>query len=122
VAALVTLHGCVANPLAAAKTIDQKAYALYGTFMAFEEVGATIVQAPAVPEVVKAAIRKADRIAKPVADSLLSALKQYVVIQQQLAVGATTNDKLAIATANLEKWVRDAEPLIQDLVKAVGGK
>lgn len=123
VALLIVLQGCANNPITAAKTIDQKAYALYGTFVVFEEQAVAIVVSPATPSTVKDAIRKADNIAKPVADGLLVAVRQYLVVQRQLAAGTTTNDKLAIATANLEKWVTQGEPAIRNLVVAVvGGK
>lgn len=116
------IQGCTTSPLTAGKTLDQKAYALYGTFVVFEEQAASLIKLSTTPDSVKEAIRKADRTAKPVADELSRAVRQYLIIQRELSAGTTTNDKLVIATANLEKWVRDATPLIESLVKAVGGK
>jgi hypothetical protein len=116
------ISACQSNPLSAAQSPDQKAYALYGTFVVFEEQAAVLVRSPSTPAEVKSAIRKADAVAKPVVDNLLGAARQYVSIQMQLKSGATSADRLQIATANLQKWVADATPLINSLVSAVGGK
>jgi hypothetical protein len=120
--AATALSACTANPISAAQTPDQKAYALYGTFVVFEEQAASLIRNVSTPDSVKTVIRKADMAAKPVVEDLLSAARQYLQVQTQLKTGATTADKLQIATANLQKWVTDATPLIADLVLAVGSK
>ena len=124
VAALISviLSGCHSNPLTVAQTPEEKAYALYGTFVVFEEQAAIVIKQAATPVDAKTAIRKADAAAKPVADALLAAVREYILIKGELAAGTTTNDKLVLATANLNKWVAQATPLIQALVISVGGK
>lgn len=116
------VSACQTNPVAHAQTIDQKAYALYGTFVVFEEQAAVIIRQPSVPGDVRGAIRKADAAAKPVADKLVDAAHQYTVIKIELEAGTNSNEKMIIATANLEKWIHDAQPLIEELVRSVGGK
>jgi hypothetical protein len=116
------LSGCKSTPVSEAKTVDAKAYALYGTFVAIEEQASVLVQSTATPIDVKIAIRKADSAVKPVADALLAASREYLRIKAEVAAGQTSADKLALATVNLERWVKEATPLINNLIAAVGGK
>lgn len=120
--ALVSLEGCgAANPVKAAQTVDQKAYAIYGEFTVAEEQAAIFVHsADATPEF-KSAIKSADAAAKPVVDAMLAAVLEVTAIRAQLSEGATTEAKLAIATANLQKWVDDAVPLVAALRSAFKG-
>lgn len=118
----LALVGCSVNPLKTAVTPSQKAFAVYGTFVAYEEQGAVIVQNATVPDSVKAAIRAADAKAKPAADSLLSAAREVIAVQSEIAAGTSTSDKLAIVNANLSQWIKDATPIVDNLVAAVGAK
>lgn len=120
--ALPLLTGCGSNPQKSVQELDTRAYALYGTFVVFEEQAALIIKQPATPANVKAMIRSSDAAAKPVADALLVSVKEYLRIKEELDAGTTTNDKLVIATANLEKWVLAATPVIQQLVMSVRSK
>jgi len=122
VAAVAALSACgTLNPLSHAQTLQQKAYAQYGVFVVIEEQAAAIVQEPTVPASAKQAVARADAVAKPVADKLLAAILAVDQIREDIRAGRTTEDKLVIATANLQKWYDEVVPLLNDLVAAVKG-
>lgn len=110
-----------ANPSAVAQTGEQQAYALYGQFIIAEEAAATIAEDPATPQAAKESIAQADQAAKDVADDLLAASRQVLTIRSQISQGKSTEDKLTIALANLDKWVADAKPKIENLTKSLTG-
>lgn len=112
---------CATNPVATASTVDQKTYAIYGEFVVFEEIGAQLVQASTTPAAAVSAIKAADKVAKPVMDSLLAAELLTSQIRVQLAAGTTTQDKLDTAMTQLSSWVSQATPLVNNLVTAVKG-
>lgn len=58
-------------------SLASKADAAYGSFVASEQAGATLIQSPAVSDSVKAGIQAADAKAKPAADALLAAILAY---------------------------------------------
>lgn len=112
--------GCASiNPITAAKTLEQKVYATYGTFVVFETQAAELVKAPDVPAEVKALIKQADAAAKPAADAMFDAAVQLVKIKADLEAGQTTEERVLIATQNLNRWYLEAEPRILALITAV---
>ncbi len=122
VVAAFALSACgTLNPLSHAQTLQQKAYAQYGVFVVVEERAAAVVQDATVPASAKQAVARADAVAKPVADKLLATILAVDQIQADLAAGKTTEDKLVIATADLQKWYDEVVPLISGLVAAVKG-
>ena len=116
------IYACTTiNPISKAETIEQKAYATYGTFVIFEEQAAKLVSSGTLPDNVSLAIIEADERAKGVADSLLDATMEFIKIKSQLAAGETTQEQLDIAVANLDSWINRAVPLINSLGTAVEG-
>lgn len=109
------------NPLSHAQTAEQKAYALYGEFVVVEEQAAAAVQDPAVPSNVRHAIAAADAAAKPVADELLKTAAVVKGIREDLAAGKTTEEKLVVATANLQRWYTELSQQLPRLADAVRG-
>jgi hypothetical protein len=124
VLALVAVAGCKAltAPVEVAQTPEQKAYALYGTFVVFEEAAASIATDATTATAIKNIIKKADATAKPAADALLASARQVITIQTQLADGKTPEEKLDVATKNLAGWITDAKPKILALQCAVNPK
>lgn len=111
--------GCASlNPVKAANTSEQKAYALYGSFVIFEEQAAKLYQSPTASARVKAALRAADAAAKPVADKLLDATQAVLAIRVEIAAGTSTTDKLVIALQNLDRYITEAGPKIKALGNA----
>lgn len=121
VLALAVVGGCktLSAPFQAAETPEQKAYALYGTFVVFEEVAASVATDPATPVAVKNAIKAADAEAKPDADSMISAARLVIKVQAQIAAGTTPDQQLEIVNENLVGWVTEAQPKIVALQCAV---
>lgn len=109
------------NALAAANTRDQKAYAVYGTFVVIEEQAATLVTSPATPAALRAAIRSADAKAKPTADTLKKALVQYDAAFAAVKAGASSDTALGVAAANLDLWITQATTDVNTLVNIVKG-
>lgn len=120
VAVALLLSACgTLNPLSHAQTAEQKAYALYGEFVVVEEQAAAVVGDSSVPSTFRAAIVNADSAAKPVADSLLDAAVAAKSVRDDLAQGKSTDEKVAIATANLLQWYAALSEKLANLVSAV---
>lgn len=117
--AVLAVAGCLANPIREAQTLEQKAFATYGEFVIYEELAANLVQDPAMPANLKAALAKADAVAKPIADNGLTLIHTYDEIAAQVNAGTSGADKLAIATADLQSWINQATPAVKDLIQAV---
>ncbi len=118
--ALLFMQGCatITAPYRAAETAEQKAFALYGTFVVFEERGAAVINDQRIDIDIRRAIQRADLAAKPVADSTIEAALEVQRIREQLD---TDEDKLVTVTRNLEGWVDRFEPLVTNLITAVRG-
>lgn len=116
------LPGCgTTSAVKQAETPEQKAYALYGTYVIFQEKAAELVQDSTTPEDVKRALREADRIAYPVAESLVDAVLEVEAIRQQVSTGMTSEEKLTIAISNLSTIYFSAAPKLLAVVAAVRG-
>lgn len=111
--------GCASNPVNAAQDTEQRAYAVYGSFVIMEEQGARLVSDPNIPVRIKIAIQGADAKAKPSADGLLKALNDFLTAKATLATGATASDPLSVASANLNTWITQATTDTQGLIAAV---
>lgn len=119
---LLFIAGCQnANPVKAAETTEQRAYASYGTFVIFQEKAADLVEQPGLSNGVKLRIINAEAAAKPVADNLLDAYTEFLVIKAQFDAGETTQDKLVIASNNLDGWVTQLAPLVNELIRNLKG-
>lgn len=122
VVAAFALSACgTLNPLSHAQTVEQKAYGLYGEFVVVEEQAAVAVQDAAVPQNVRASIAAADAAAKPVADELLKSAAIVKGIRDDLASGHSTEEKLVVATASLQRWYTELSQQLPRLAAAVRG-
>jgi hypothetical protein len=118
----LALPGCgTTSAVKQAETPEQKAYALYGTYVIFQEKAAELVQDTATPESVKQDLREADKVAYPVAESLVDAVLEVEAIRQQISTGLTTEEKLTIAIQNLSTIYFTAAPKLLAVVAAVKG-
>ncbi len=114
--------GCVTwNPVAKAQTSEQKAYALYGSFVVAEEAAAKLYVDPNIPQGVKSALRAADAVGKPVADALIDLAEEVFAIRLDVEAGKTGEEKLAIAVANLDRYITESVPKLNALVNALRG-
>lgn len=68
----------IENPVAAAQTLDQRAYALIHTYAAVLEEATDVIADPATPRMVKDPLVRAERIATPAIETLGIAAGAYV--------------------------------------------
>jgi hypothetical protein len=117
---LAAWGGCTSNPFKTAETAEQTADALYGTYAIAQVQGERILKDAAISDEVKRPIAEAMVAAQGPANSFQDALIQYSAVSAQLAAGTTTQDKLVIAQQNVDHWLAEAKPLIDQLIAAVG--
>lgn len=116
---LTALAACSVNPHKTAQTIEQQGDAVYGELVIAKEQGAKILQDATVSDAVKRPIAQLIVKSKPVTDNLQSSIVLYARVKADVATGASTEEKLAIVNRELAGWIAQAQPLINDLVKAV---
>jgi hypothetical protein len=107
--ALAALPACAAvkapdlpNPVAAAHTADQKAYAVLASYAAVLEEATDIVRDPAAPLALKQALVRAERVATPAAETLRIALVGYLRARadyEAIARDRPTHERAAAALA-----------------------
>jgi hypothetical protein len=68
----------ISNPVDAAQTPDQRAYALLGSYAALVETATDIVRDPSVPIEAKRALGRAEAVATPTAQALEAAFAAYL--------------------------------------------
>lgn len=115
------------NPAAAARTLDQRAYALLGAYAAILEEATDIVRDPAAPLAFKRALGQAERAATPVAETLEIALAGYLRARAEFAAASDETQPvlqraaatLDIAARHLSQAAAAAEAPIQELEQLV---
>ena len=110
-----------ANPIGAAETAEQRAYAAYGTFVIFQEKAADLAEDANIPRGVKLRIIAAEERAKPVAESLLDAYTEFLVIKAEFDAGETTEQRVITASNQLNNWITRLAPLVNELIRNVKG-
>jgi hypothetical protein len=109
------------NPVAEAETPEQKAFAIYGTYVVFSEQAAILSATKTIPASIRLGLVEAEEAAKPAADALKAAYDQAVGIAKEVALGTSTEERYVIAVGNLNRWITDAAPAITALKTAVQG-
>jgi len=118
----IALAGCQsANPIKAAETTEQRAYAAYGTFVIVQEKAADLVEQQNIPRSVRLQIIQAEERAKPVADSLLDAYTEFLVVRAEFEAGQTSEQRFVIASERLDDWVTQLAPLVNELIRNIKG-
>lgn len=119
--AVTALSGCSVNPHKTAQTVEQHGDAAFGELTILKEQGSRILQNASVPDNVKRPIAEGIVAAKPVTDGLQDSLILYAKVKADVAVGASTPEKLAIVDRELAGWIAQAQPLISRLTAALAG-
>jgi hypothetical protein len=120
------------NPVAAARTIDQRAYALLHAYAAVIEEATDIVRDPSAPLAFKRALGQAERVATPAAETLEIAVAAYLRAQSDFDAATAegqgalerASTALAIAARRLsEATIAAQAPVneLEDLVRARRG-
>ena len=114
------LQACASiNPIAAAETPDQRAYAIFGTFTIFSEKAADLAENTSLPRSIRLGLVNAQEDARPIVMSMLEVLDEYETIKAQIDAGGTGQNRFVIVANNLNSWVDRVAPLVKRLVNAV---
>jgi hypothetical protein len=97
------------NPLAVAQTPAQKYAAVKLTYDALLTPAVDLVEDTTAPIDLRRNVQRAVASSGEAFKSLNTAYVDYVAARATLAQGATTSEKLELATANLEQWVSTLE-------------
>jgi hypothetical protein len=122
----------IENPAAAARTLDQRAYAILHAYAAIIEEATDIVRDRAAPMGFKRALGQAERVATPAAETLQIAVAAYVRARADFEAASSENEPaleraaaaLAIAARRLSEAIDAAQSPIaelEDLVRARRG-
>jgi hypothetical protein len=111
------------NPLAAARTLDQRAYALLHAYAAIVEEATDIVRDPAAPPAFRRALGQAERTATPAAETLGIAVRGYVRARADFEAASGESQPtlqrnataLTIAAQRLSEAIQAAEAPIAEL-------
>jgi hypothetical protein len=120
------------NPVAAARTIDQRAYAILNSYAAVIEEATDMVRDPATPFAFKRALGQAEAAATPAAETLNIAVSAYIRAQAEFDAATSegqaplerASTALAIAARRLaEASIAAQAPIseLEDLVRARRG-
>jgi hypothetical protein len=118
---LPVLGACTALGLTSGQTGEQRASALLGDFTLYQKASLQVGSDETVLPEVRKRVLDAAIAAKPAADELDKALRQYRLIKRQLEAGETTDQKVAIAAVNLQNWIQQVGPLVTQLRTLVEG-
>ena len=122
----------IEHPAAAARTLDQRAYAVLHAYAAIIEEATDIVRDPSVPMGFKRALGQAERAATPAAETLEIAIAAYVGARadfEAASAGSTAGLEraaaaLTIAARRLSEAIAAAQAPVaelQDLVRVYRG-
>lgn len=122
----------IENPVAAARTLDQRAYALLHSYAAVIEEATDIARDPAVPMGFKRALGQAERAATPAAETLEIAVAAYVRARADFEAASAESQPaleraavaLTIAAQRLSQAIAAAQAPVselEDLVRARRG-
>lgn len=117
-----------ANPFLQCHSVGQCYLATEGTYNRSQKAAIEVLHNPDTPPAVRDAIKRADAKAVPVIFELSDAYTLYVHVKADLNACATddapckadANQKLINATVNLQKWITEATPLVNDLLALTG--
>ncbi len=118
----IFISGCATvEPVKTAETPEQKAFALYGTYVIYKEVGADLAVDPDTPDEFVQYLATAVRVADPASVLLKEAGIQLEKARARLKEieNQTTLDEFTVALQVFnERWA-DAQPKLQSFIDAV---
>lgn len=113
----------IENPIAAAQTLDQRAYAVLHAYAAVVEEATDIVRDPATPLAFKRVLGQAERAATPAAETLQIAVSAYLRARADFEAASGANQTtiertataLSVAARRLNEAVTAAQAPIAEL-------
>lgn len=120
--ALVLIAACsTLAPVQSAETTEQRAFAAYGTFVVYQEAAASLMPDPTVPDAVKRQIQRIDADAQPIVQSMADAVRELSRVRAEYEAGEAEAGAVRTAAANVERWVRELQPVLTRLIETVEG-
>jgi hypothetical protein len=119
--AVATLPGCATvNAYDQAESVQQRAFALYGTFAVIEERAADMIEDRRIPKTVRQRLQQLDKLTKPAADVMYNLAIQLDSARRtaNLMDGATP-DKITALTLQLSQAIATLAPRVTAMVNAV---
>ncbi len=121
-AATLVLTACVGSPIRIAQTVEQKAYATYGSYVIVQEQAVKLTTpSSTLPAATKVKIVEAFKKAQPAVDTMLKGLNSYEQARGDFETQKIQKPAFQIVVDNLANWVTQAQVLIADLSAAVRG-
>lgn len=120
--AAVALVGCAGSPIKVAQTTEQKAYALYGTFVIAEEQAAKLTAPTSnLSPAAKTAIIAASQRAQPAMDVVLLGISQYEAARADFEAAKIDKPAFQVVVDKLGGWVAQAQALVGPLLISLKG-
>lgn len=117
---LLLLSACtIFDPISRAETTEQKAWALYGTFVVFQEQAAKLVVSPEVSESVKERIRSLDRAAHPLSQNLFDASQTAITARRAFENGTGSQEEVEAALLAIARIYFEVKPALEEFITAV---
>ena len=121
--AVLATQGCGSfNPIAQANTVEQKAYASYGSLVIVEEKVANFT-APTNADVgrdVKLRVAEIAQSTQPLADTLVDGFAVYEVERAKFVADKTREPAFMVAVRNLDRWSSSLTEFVGRLLSAMG--
>ncbi len=118
----LALVGCAGSPLKVAQTTEQKAYALYGTFVIAEEQAAKLTAPTSnLSPAAKTAIIAASQRAQPAMDVVLAGISQYETARADFEAAKIDKPTFQVVVDKLGGWVTQAQALVATLLVSLKG-
>lgn len=119
---LLTLAGCAGTPVGQAKTLEQKVYALYGSFVIIQEqVAELTAEGSGLNRDTQLQLIRTVRRGQPVIDAMLDTFEEYEKARANLSDDGSAADYIETVTASLENWIEQADSLVNSLRSALRG-
>lgn len=119
---LLTLAGCAGTPVGQAKTLEQKVYALYGSFVIIQEqVAELTAEGSGLNRDTQLQLIRTVQRGQPVIDAMLDSFEEYEKARANLSDDESAADYIETVTASLENWVEQADSLVNSLRSALRG-
>lgn len=120
VALVAMAYGCASSPIGEAETLEQRAYAAYGSFVIAEEnVEEVTRDVSPLSDAQRLSLVRAVQAAQPVVDSTMATLEQYQSARADFQAGRAERGTLDAVAERLGGWVEQAEMVVGRLLAAV---
>ncbi len=116
---VASLGGCATanqiNAIASAESVEQRAFALYGSFVVLEERAAELVQDRSIPKATRKRIQLADKVAKPLADRVRGLAVDLNAARLAYNTSLTGAEKVTAAVNALSAALAQLAPAVAEL-------